>query len=56
MLAGKIVVLKNNASVRKKLNFVLINVWSDVNNDCTLEKGTFGQQEKLNLYNRLVAF
>lgn len=53
ILAGKIVVVKNNISVRKKMDFVLVDVWTDANIDNTKEKGVFGQMEIENLYHSL---
>jgi hypothetical protein len=53
MLAGKIVVLKNDASVRKKEKFVLVSTWTDITKSTSIIKGQFTRQEIENFYHIL---
>jgi hypothetical protein len=55
ILAGKIVVVKNNISVRKKMDFVLVDITTNVTNIPIRGSvtGTFGSVEVDNLYHSL---
>ena len=52
-LAGKIIVVKNDATVRKEEKFVLVKVQTDILNGGDKEKGYFNESEKKSFYNTL---
>ena len=52
-LAGKIIVVKNDATVRKEEKFVLVKVMTDVCNQGVKERGGFNPEEKKAFYNTL---
>ena len=52
-LAGKIIVVKNDATVRKEEKFVLVKVQTDILNGGDKEKGDFDESEKKSFYNTL---
>ena len=52
-LAGKIIVVKNDATVRKEEKFVLVKVQTNILNGGDKEKGGFDDDEKMSFYNTL---
>ena len=52
-LAGKIIVVKNDATVRKEEKFVLVKVQTNILNGGDEEKGDFDESEKKSFYNTL---
>jgi len=52
-LAGKIIVVKNDATVRKEEKFVLVKVQTNILNRGDKEKGDFDESEKKSFYNTL---
>ena len=52
-LAGKIIVVKNDATVRKEEKFVLVKVETNILNQEISAKGGFDDDEKMSFYNTL---